>query len=223
MELSTCFVNKKKCFTPFCSVLLFLILSVVNYGIMAQNQGFEKNIYYTNYTSDTALVNDTTVYLPVLEVTNKALADSIKSTISQLEKNNNYDEMPTGYYITTIIATYDIDSCLNVYFQVFENNLAYIYLTDKHRDLGFEYLGCIRYDNYIFVVGTYCHVSRKEIYSNIRKTNEVVILRAFDTYNHNDLFVPRPFIRMIFDLPLKDKNNFVPPERAKEYLMNFKE
>lgn len=164
MELSTCFVNKKKWFNPYSSVLLFIILNVMTYDIWAQNQGCEKNIYYTNYTADTALVNDTTVYLPVFEVTNETLADSIKSAIAQLEKNNNYDEIPTGYFIYTTITDNDIDTCIQVYFFVFENDLAYVYLTDSRRDLGLEYLGCIQYDNYIFLIGTYCHISRKEIY-----------------------------------------------------------
>lgn len=223
MELSTCFVNKKKWFNPYSSVLLFIILNVMTYDIWAQNQGCEKNIYYTNYTADTALVNDTTVYLPVFEVTNETLADSIKSAIAQLEKNNNYGEIPTGYFIYTTITDNDIDTCIQVYFFVFENDLAYVYLTDSRRDLGLEYLGCIQYDNYIFLIGTYCHISRKEIYSNIRKTNEVVILRAFDTSVPFTIFVPDPFFKMRFDLHFKDKSNFVPPEKAREYLKSFKE
>ncbi len=202
-------INSWHCIRCLKRFIFGFFLGILTVPCSAQNQGPDESMYFTLYGEDTVGLDYVTFTLPQYELTNDRIGDSIRSAISKLKREWNYDSITKGY--TFSIHFYDKEDELAIHIYGEPNSKLYSELCDTSFDrITFKrtFKGCMYFEGYLVTIMLFYRVSESEVSDYFEYLDRQVTIKAFDPII-KPFSIGDPFTHMSFRMPISVKKHYI--------------
>lgn len=190
-------------------LFVLIVFTFITVSCFSQSQCPDGDVYHTACGNDTIGVKCVEISLPIYEVKSEILKGNMLSAVYNLENNHIYKENNGGFIFRLVFnVNDDEDTNLHILISNEMNRHIWVFLISPDYSTGdvIYTIGCVEYNNYLFLIVCDCLVSSKEILHYVTPTERCIKMKVYKTNPEGCLHTLSQIDDIKLALPCKEKN-----------------